>query len=270
MLKNLATLDLVKCSEVNKLWFVEGRKLLKTRRCYVQCRDDGACEDMKQVDELLEKTTDPAKFLYNGLYIPFDCYWHGKGAPGSMCLKYFDEKAGRDKPENIPYHNILTKFPLKYLKINWFGNQHLPNCPGASLIPKLLLHHGQTLEEIELVDGPYWLNWLYNHKDLEKGKLWLPKLKVIKGKPLEDRAFSMEVWGLVCVAPNLEELLVCVTSKDLRKELATPDRYNIINSLCFECQSNFDTLAYSKFVVTEPKLRFLVVKHSFDGCMNMS
>ena len=257
---------------MNKLWFVEGRKLLKTRRCYAYCRDFGACEDLKHVSQsIMPKIVDPADFLYNGLYIQFNCYWHAKDASGSVCLKYFDAKAGCEKPLNIPHSNSLTKFPFKYLKINWHGLQALPNCPAALLIPKLLRHHGQTLEEIDIVEGPHWWDWLNGPKDLRQRKLWLPKLKVIKAKPLEVQAFtSVDVCRLVRAAPNLQDLLVCVTSKDLITGFAEPNRYSIIKSLCFQCRSKFDMRVYNNFALTEPELLCLVVKRSAYAYANMN
>ena len=265
-MKNLDTPTLAKCSEVNKLWHLKGRKLLKTRRCYAHCGDDGVCEDLKQVDQFMEKVTDPAEFLYNGLYLTFESDWHGNASTGPSCLnKRYNEIA-----VNI-YDNMLTKFPLKYLKINWYGHEPQLSCPAALLIPKLLLHHGQTLEEIELVDGPFRLDWLYDYRNIRNAALLLPSLKVMRGKPLTAQVFSpKDIWTLVHVAPNLEELLVCVTSKDLNTGLAPPDRYKIIKSLCFECLNNSDVQAYSKFVSKEPKLRSLLLKCSFGAYRNIN
>ena len=264
VLKNLDTVDLIRFTGVSKLWFKEGRKLLKTRPCYARFDDSWPCEDLQKFDKFLRKIVDPEKILYNGLYIPCDTYWHWKDSPGSSCLKYFDEVKGCDKPMKIKYKNVLEKLSLKYLKINFYGGEPLENCPGALLVPKLLLHHGGTLEEIDIEDGRY-SGWLYNYQDMREGKLWLPNLKVLKGKPLEAWAFEPRmVWRLVGVAPNLEDLLICVGSKELRTGLAPENRYGIIKSLCFDIKGYYNFEAYEKFAASKPKLRCLVVKYSED------
>ena len=68
------------------------------------------------------------------------------------------------------------------------------------------------------------------------------------------------VWRLVKAAVNLEDLLICVSSKDYRKGLIPPNRCSVIKALCYQCNCYQDLRAYKKFASTEPKLRSFVLK----------
>ena len=262
--KNLDTLDLVRCSRVNKLWFREARKLLKSQRVYARPRYSYPCGDLKRFDRFLKKIQ-PHDILYNGLYLQFD-NWHWKCSPEAGCEKYYDNKQGCEVAKNISYRNVLNKLPLKYLKINWCDPGRLEECPAALVVPEILVSHGETLKEIEIEEGPYVDGWLFDDDDLRSRELWMPKLKSLKGKPLEYPAFEADaVLPLIRNAPNLEDLLVCVSSKEMRAGLVPKSRYKIIKSLSFEWLSARDLAAYADFACTGPELRFLILQdYNYD------
>ena len=256
--KNLDTLDLVRLSRVNKLWFREARRLLKSRRVYARPRYSYPCFDLKIIDKVLKKIKSD-EILYNGLYLQFDTLHFQESFEGCE-KKYY--KLGRAVAKKIPYTNILSKLKLKYLKINWRNPGHLKECPAGLIVPEILIHHGETLEELEIQEGPWFWGWLFDKDVLGSGRLWMPKLRVLKAKPLEYRVFDPKaILPLIQVAPNLEDLLVCVSSKEIRMGLIPKDRYKIIKSVCFERRRAQDLAAYAEFANTCPKLRSLILQN---------
>ena len=53
------------------------------------------------------------------------------------------------------------------------------------------------------------------------------------------------------MAPNLEDLLDCVSSKETWTGMTPQDRFNVIKSLCFESRRNKGLAAYAEFANTD-------------------
>ena len=269
VLINLDNASLARSRAVNKQWYYEGTKLLKSRRYFAIISRSRPCEDLRDLNNLLKsRTQNSDDFLYNGLHLNVDFNSQVK------CSKYRMKKGGESTVE-WRHDCLYYKFPIKYFRINWKDpglaplnddpyarNYSYDECPSFMLIPELLYGNSNTLEELEIEDLSYSSSWQelqYYAKGCPGHQL---KLKVLKWKPEEANGVDLYTMRkMIRLAPNLEQLLMCVPGEILSEGIVAPDKYGIIKSLSFQCGLNESPRAYRTFALSNPKLRYLIVRY---------